>query len=179
MYFICIFRPNLTNADSFIWIRAEKDAIEDLAGMYREDMRGRSTGVSGVRRGDEDHQFYNRGVGNFGRSLSILIFGRRSFPRDQPGQGLISEDSAVVREPFCPIVRFMILGNWENSVTLWIEVDDKAPVYLNVLESKGFHRKSPLCRNNTSLGLSVLVAARHRVCFLWKVTTVSKSNTCD
>jgi hypothetical protein len=41
-------------------------------------------------------------------------------------------------------------------VTLQIEVDDKAPVYLHVMKGQGFNRKSPLCRNNNSLGLSVL-----------------------
>jgi len=39
----------------------------------KEDMGGRSAGVPEVRRGDEDNQLYNRGIGNPGDRMSPQI----------------------------------------------------------------------------------------------------------
>ena len=47
--------------------------------MYQKDMGGRSSHLSELRRGDEDNQFYNRGISNTADSSTHMTVGTETF----------------------------------------------------------------------------------------------------
>jgi len=142
MYFLWIFRPKLTNADSFIWIRAEKDAIENLAGMYQEDMWGRSNGVFEVRREMKIISFMPE-ASVIRQILEHLNLWEKELSQDPSGRGLINEDSGVVQEPFGPVLNLIqerVGELWRVQSFFLYDMSRTRSFFLVIKRERGFRR---------------------------------------